>query len=89
MDPCPAFASGMGYAPDVLAMLDCKTEALARLGFGAFATSGSPAMVAIGGMMTLLVAFYGYRLLLGGRLDLDRPGTQLRDPVAGLSDGFL
>lgn len=69
MEACPAFAGGFGYAPDILAALDCKVDILARSSFGALTASGSPAMVMLGGMMTLLVAFYGYRLILGGRLD--------------------
>lgn len=66
---CPAFGTGASYAPDLLAAIDCDAASFAHLGFDALSAPGSPAMLAIGGMLTLLVALTGYRLILGGTLD--------------------
>lgn len=70
---CPAF-DPQAYTVSVVALIDCRVEELGRDGYLALAAGGSPVLVALGGLITILVGLTGYRLLLGDHL-------QIRDGV--------
>lgn len=54
-----AFASGM------IAFLDCQAQTLGSVGYDALAAPGSSVMLAMGALVTIVVALFGYRLLFG------------------------
>lgn len=66
---CPAFVPE-AYATSVVALIDCRVEALGQDGYLAMAASGSLVMIALGGLVTILIGLVGYRLLLGDPLEI-------------------
>jgi type IV secretion system protein VirB6 len=65
MAVCSSFPSPESFAPSLLTFLDCQAQAIGAGGYAALAASGSPASVLLTGMVTLLIALLGYRMLLG------------------------
>lgn len=66
---CPAF-SPENYATATVAFIDCRVEQLSRDGYLALAASGSPAMIALGGLIAILIGLIGYRLVLGDPINI-------------------
>ena len=62
---CDAIPAPESFAPSVLRFLDCQAQVIGAQGYGALATPGSTASILLTGMITLLIAFLGYRMLLG------------------------
>lgn len=62
---CEAIPSPETFAPGMLAFLDCEAQTIGARGYQALAAPGSTASVVLTGMITLLIALTGYRLLLG------------------------
>lgn len=65
MAVCDSIPSPESFAPSVLTFLDCQAQAIGAGGYGALAAPGSTASVLLTGMVTLLIALMGYRMLLG------------------------
>lgn len=65
MSACPGVTEG-AYLQSVLTFADCQAQTIGGAGYQAAATPGSPLSLLLTGLITLFVAFYGYRLLLGG-----------------------
>lgn len=65
MAVCDSIPSPESFAPSVLAFLDCQAQTIGAGGYGALAAPGSTASVLLTGMVTLLIALLGYRMLLG------------------------
>lgn len=65
MTVCDTIPTPESFAPSVLRFLDCQAQVIGAQGYGALATPGSTASVMLTGMITLLIAFLGYRMLLG------------------------
>jgi type IV secretion system protein VirB6 len=65
MAVCDSIPSPESFAPSVLAFLDCQAQTIGAGGYGALVAPGSTASVLLTGMVTLLIAFMGYRMLLG------------------------
>ncbi len=65
MESCAPFDAGQGYAMALTRYADCQAAMLGDGGYQALAASGSPVIVALGGLLTILIALQGYRLLLG------------------------
>lgn len=65
MAVCDSIPPPESFAPSVLSFLDCQAQVIGAQGYGALATPGSTASVLLTGMITLLIAFLGYRMLLG------------------------
>jgi type IV secretion system protein VirB6 len=60
-----------GVVRAVLGVIDCNTRGFAERGYGALTTAGSPFQLALTILLTLYVAFVGYRLIFapdGARL---------------------
>lgn len=74
MEGCAPFDAAQGYAIALTRYVDCQAASLGQDGYAALAAGNSPVIVALGGMLTILIAFQGYRLLLGEQL-------QVRDAV--------
>lgn len=62
---CPSISGPESFAPGMLASLDCQAQMLGAQGYQALAAQGSAASMLITGMITLLIALFGYRMLLG------------------------
>lgn len=62
---CQAYAGTDSFAPGMIGFLDCQARTLGAQGYEALAAPGSIASVLLTGAITLLIAFIGYRMLLG------------------------
>lgn len=62
---CDAIPSPESFAPSALRFLDCQAQWIGAEGYKALAAPGSAASILLTGMVTLLIAFLGYRMLLG------------------------
>lgn len=65
MAVCNSIPSPDSFAPSLLIFLDCQAQAIGAGGYAALAAPGSPASALLTGMVTLLIALLGYRMLLG------------------------
>lgn len=65
MAVCDAIPSPESFAPSVLYFLDCQAQLIGAEGYRALAAPGSTTSILLTGMVTLLIAFFGYRMLLG------------------------
>lgn len=73
---CPGITDG-AFLQSVLAFVDCQAQTLGSQGYLALSAPGSPLSLLLTGMLTLFVAFFGYRMLFG-----QAPGV--RDGVLAL-----
>ncbi len=76
MTSCPGITDG-AYLQSVLTFVDCQAQTIGSAGYQAAAAPGSPLSLLLTGLVTLFIAFYGYRLLFG-----DTPNV--RDGVLAL-----
>ena len=65
MAVCDTIPTPESFAPSVLRFLDCQAQLIGAEGYRALAAPGSTASILLTGMITLLIAFFGYRMLLG------------------------
>jgi type IV secretion system protein VirB6 len=78
MEACTPLPSGAGFIQSVLAFIDCQAQTLGAGGFLGLSQPGSTLVVVLTGFLTLFVALFGYRLLLGH-------GTDVRTTVLGFA----
>lgn len=62
---CPAVLTGQSFLGSALAHIDCQAQTIGAYGFGALAAPGSMVTVALTSLLTVFVALYGIRLMLG------------------------
>jgi type IV secretion system protein VirB6 len=62
---CRPLYYGEGFLRGVLDYVDCQSQTIGTQGYQALASPGSAVSIAITGLLTLFVALYGYRMLLG------------------------
>lgn len=62
---CPAVHTGESFLAASLAHVDCQARTIGSYGFGALADPGSPVSLMLGSILTIFVALFGIRLLLG------------------------
>ncbi len=74
---CPAIQTGIDFLGTTLAHIDCQAQSLGAFGYQALGASGSSAGAMLSGLLTLLVALFGYRLILGHQ-------TTARDIISGV-----
>lgn len=67
---CGAFTPGGGYVVGLTSFVDCRVEELAHGGYLALAADGSPVRLVLTGLVTILVALIGYRMMLGSRVEI-------------------
>ena len=67
MAVCPSFDPLGRYVGSLVAWVDCRTLSLGEEAFRALGP-GAPFGMALTGLLTIYVAFIGYRLMLGGTL---------------------
>ena len=67
---CPPLVPEGGFVRSMMGFVDCQAATLGAGGYQALAAPGSTLGLVLTGFMTLFVAFFGYRLLLGQGPDL-------------------
>lgn len=63
-ETCPGIANGT-FLQSTLAFIDCQAQTLGTEGYQALAAPGSPLSLLLTGLLTILIAFVGYRMLFG------------------------
>ena len=71
---CPEIITGDQFVVRTIAHIDCQARELGTFGYQSLAEPGSAASLAITGLLTIFIALFGLRLLLG-------PGLGIRDTV--------
>lgn len=65
MSVCPSITTGSGFLTSVLDHIDCQAQTIGASGYQALASTGSPVSIALTGLLTLFIAIWGIRLLMG------------------------
>jgi len=65
MMSCPTLITGDRFLERLLGHIDCQSQVIGSYGYLALGQPGSLAAVLISGLLTVFVAFFGIRLLLG------------------------
>lgn len=63
--PCPAILTGNRFLASSLTHLDCQAQSIGAYGYGALADPASGVTLALTALVTLFIALFGIRLLLG------------------------
>lgn len=80
---CPTVTSGNAFLSSVLAHVDCQAQSIGSFGYGALASANSPIAGLMLALLTLFIAIFGLRLMLG-------TGVSARDGVsAALKVGIV
>ncbi|MBC9033001.1 type IV secretion system protein [Sphingomonas sp. JC676] len=61
---CAGIVDG-AFLPSVLGFVDCQAQAIGSGGYQALAAPGSSLSLMLTGLLTLFIAFFGYRMLFG------------------------
>jgi type IV secretion system protein VirB6 len=70
MEGCAPLPPGAGFISSILGFIDCQAQTLGAGGYLALLAPGSTLSVLLTGFLTLFIALFGYRLLLGHGGDL-------------------
>lgn len=62
---CPSLEQGSGFVSGMLRFVDCEVQTIGANGYQALAAPGSTFQIVLTGLLTLFVALFGYRMLLG------------------------
>lgn len=62
---CPTVQTGQEFLATALAHVDCQAQTIGSYGFAALASPGSPVSLALTSLLTIFIALFGIRLLLG------------------------
>jgi type IV secretion system protein VirB6 len=67
---CPVISPDTGFVRSMVAFIDCQAQSLGAQGYLAMLAPGSTLSLVLTGFLTLFVALFGYRLLLGHTPDV-------------------
>lgn len=62
---CPSISPGGAFLSGVLNYVDCQAQAIGENGYQALTAPGSTVAVLLTGLLTIFVALFGYRMILG------------------------
>ena len=62
---CPGILTGTRFLGTALGAIDCHAQTIGAYGYGALADPGSSVSLALAGLLTIFIAIFGIRLLLG------------------------
>lgn len=62
---CKALQTNQAFLSTTLAHIDCQARTIGAYGYGALADPGSVVSIALTGLLTIFVALFGVRLLIG------------------------
>ena len=65
---CPAVLTGSRFLASTLGHIDCQAQVIGSYGYGALADPSSTVALALTGLLTIFIALFGIRMLLGHRL---------------------
>lgn len=65
MTACPSLATEGAFLSSLLDHLDCQGRTIGAVGYQALAESGSPISIALTGILTIFIALFGLRMILG------------------------
>lgn len=63
--PCIALHTGQEFLLTALAHVDCQARTIGAYGYAALTQTGSPTTIALSGLLTIFVALFGIRLMMG------------------------
>lgn len=62
---CPSVTTGNRFLAETLAHIDCQAQSIGAYGYGALADPASGITIALTSLLTIFIAIFGYRLMLG------------------------
>lgn len=62
---CPSVTTGNRFLAEAMAHIDCQAQTIGAYGYGALSDPGSAVSIALTGLLTIFIAIFGYRLMLG------------------------
>lgn len=62
---CPPVTTGNRFLAETLAHIDCQAQSIGAYGYGALSDPASGVTIALTSLLTIFVAIFGYRLMLG------------------------
>lgn len=65
MTTCPALSTGDAFLSALLRHIDCQGQTIGAAGYQALADPGSPLSLALTALLTIFVALFGLRMMLG------------------------
>lgn len=65
MTTCPALSTGDAFLSALLRHIDCQGQTIGAAGYQALADPGSPLALALTALLTIFVALFGLRMMLG------------------------
>lgn len=65
MSVCPALSTGEAFLSALLRHIDCQAQTIGATGYQALADPGSPLAALLTGLLTIFVALFGFRMILG------------------------
>ena len=65
MATCPRLSTGEAFLSTLLRHIDCQAQTIGAGGYQALADPGSPFALALTGLLTIFVALFGLRMMLG------------------------
>lgn len=65
MATCPRLSTGEAFLSTLLRHIDCQAQTIGANGYQALADPGSPFALALTGLLTIFVALFGLRMMLG------------------------
>lgn len=72
MAACPPVATGGAFLSSLLHHIDCQGDGLGSAGYQALSDPSSPFSLVLTALLTIFVALFGLRLMLGGTLTVRR-----------------
>jgi len=68
MSTCATLQTGQGFVSGLLGAIDCNAQTFGAFGFAALSDPASGAFIALSSLLTVFIAIFGIRLLLGHEL---------------------
>jgi len=65
MATCPRLSTGEAFLSTLLRHIDCQAQTIGADGYQALADPGSPFALALTGLLTIFIALFGLRMMLG------------------------
>lgn len=62
---CAPVTTGNRFLAEAMAHIDCQAQAIGAYGYGALSDPTSGVAIALTGLLTIFIAIFGYRLMLG------------------------
>lgn len=74
---CSSIHTGIGFLSGALAHIDCQAQSIGSFGWAGLADSGSPVLLAVTSLLTIFVAIFGPRLMVGYPVGMRNDGAAL------------